>query len=153
MNVKQLKSQSILMEALQEALCELSDARLRNLTITEVELSVGKESAKVFLDANSLLLDRKETLGLLKRASSAIRANLHASLDWYKVPNLSFAIDDSLEQINKLDSIFKQIHANAESAKNGVESVESAKNSVESVESAKDSAESARKSNTKNHNA
>ena len=119
MNVKQLKSQSLLQEALQEALCELGDIRLRNLTITKVELSAGKESAKVFLDENSL--DGAESAGILsalKKASGAIRANIGAQLSWYKVPSLRFEVDRELAQMNRLESIFKKIHAkeNAESS-------------------------------------
>ena len=121
MNVKQLKSQSLLQEALQEALCELGDTRLRNLTITKVELSAGKESAKVFLDENSL--DGAESariLSALKKASGAIRANIGAQLSWYKVPSLRFEVDRELAQMNRLESIFKKIHAkeNAESSLN-----------------------------------
>lgn len=118
MNIKQLKSQSLLHEALCEALCELGDTRLRSLAITKVELSAGKESAKVFLDENSFDTDSAVILSALKKASGAIRANLHASLDWYKVPNLSFEIDRDLAQMNRLDEIFKKIHTkeNAESA-------------------------------------
>ena len=123
MNIKQLKSQSLLQEALQEALCELGDTRLRNLTITKVELSAGKESAKVFLDENSL--DGAESariLSALKKASGAIRANIGAQLSWYKVPNLRFEVDRELAQMNRLESIFKKIHAkeNAESRGNSV---------------------------------
>ena len=119
MNIKQLKSQSLLQEALQEALCELGDTRLRNLTITKVELSAGKESAKVFLDENSLdSADSAMILSALKKASGAIRANIGTQLSWYKVPNLRFEIDKDLAQMNRLESIFKKIHAkeNAESS-------------------------------------
>ncbi len=111
MSIKLLKAQSILQEALQEAFYDLEDSRLKNLTITKVELSGGKESAKVFVDENSLLLDKKEILSLLKKANGIIRSTLQAQLSWYKIPKLSFEIDITLTEINKLESIFKQINA------------------------------------------
>lgn len=115
MNIKLLKAQSILQEALQEAFCDLADTRLKNLTITKVELSGGKESVKVFLDENSLLLNRQETLSLLKKASGIIRSHIQTQLSWYKIPILSFEIDSTLTEMNRLDSIFKQIKNKAES--------------------------------------
>ena len=112
MNIKLLKAQSILQEALQEALFDLEDNRLRNIAVTRVECSRGKEFARVFLDKNSLGdMEATNALKLLKKASGAIRANLQAQLSWYKTPNLIFEIDDSLEKINKIENIFKQIHS------------------------------------------
>lgn len=110
-NIKLLKAQSILQEALQEALFDLEDNRLRNIAVTRVECSRGKEIARVFLDKNSLGdMDAPNALKLLKKASGTIRANLQAQLSWYKTPNLVFEIDDSLERMNRLENIFKQIH-------------------------------------------
>ena len=74
--------------------------------------SRGKEVAKVFLDKNSLgEVDLAQILKLLKKASGVIKANLQAQLSWYRTPNLTFAIDDSLAEMNKLEAIFRQIHA------------------------------------------
>ncbi len=112
MNIKLLKAQSILQEALQEALFDLEDTRLKNIAVTRVECTRGREMAKVFLDENSLGdMGANDALKLLKKASGAIRANLQTQLSWYKTPNLVFEIDDSLERINKLESIFKKIHS------------------------------------------
>lgn len=112
MNVKLLKAQSLLQEALQEVLFDLEDTRLKNIAITRVECSRGKEVAKVFLDKNSLgEVDLAQILKLLKKASGVIKANLQAQLSWYRTPNLTFAIDDSLAEMNKLEAIFRQIHA------------------------------------------
>ena len=111
MNIKLLKAQSILQEALQEALFDLEDNRIKNIAVTRVECTQGKELARVFLDKNSLGdMGATNALKLLKKASGAIRANLQAQLSWYKTPSLVFEIDDSLEKINKLESIFKKIH-------------------------------------------
>lgn len=126
MNIKLLKAQSILQEALQEALFDLEDNRLRNIAVTRVECSRGKEIARVFLDKNSLGdMEATNTLKLLKKASGAIRANLQAQLSWYKTPSLVFEIDDSLERINKIESIFKKIHNKNGNSSLGLHSVDS----------------------------
>ena len=110
-NVKILRTQSLLQEAIGEALSELEDTRLKNIAVTRTECSKGKEVAKVFLDKNSLGdLSENDALKLLKNASGAIRANIGAQLSWYRTPNLVFVIDESLANINRLDAIFRQIH-------------------------------------------
>lgn len=132
MNIKLLKAQSILQEALQEALFDLDDTRLKNIAITRVECSRGKELARVFLDKNSLGdLGANEALKLLKKASGIIRANLNAKLSWYKMPNLVFEIDDSLEKINRLENIFKAIHRGESVGDSAQDSRESHKCKIE----------------------
>ncbi|RDU65611.1 30S ribosome-binding factor RbfA [Helicobacter sp. MIT 14-3879] len=110
MNIKILKTQSILQEALQEALYMLDDTRLNTLNITRVKCSNGKEFAKVYLDPAPIQKEKKEAiLKMLKKANNTIRQYLQTSLSWYKTPQLSYEFDNSLENINKLESIFKQI--------------------------------------------
>lgn len=135
MNVKLLKSQSLLQEALQEVLFDLEDTRLKNIAITRVECSRGKEVAKVFLDKNSLgEVDLAQILKLLKKASGVIKANLQAQLSWYRTPNLTFAIDDSLAEMNKLEAIFRQIHAKENAQDSSLQSSGKTKQSKESTQ-------------------
>lgn len=135
MNVKLLKSQSLLQEALQEVLFDLEDTRLKNIAITRVECSRGKEVAKVFLDKNSLgEVDSMQILKLLKKASSVIKANLQTQLSWYRTPNLTFAIDDSLAEMNKLEAIFRQIHAKENTQDSSLQGSGKAKQSKESTQ-------------------
>lgn len=135
MNVKLLKSQSLLQEALQEVLFDLEDTRLKNIAITRVECSRGKEVAKVFLDKNSLgEVDLAQILKLLKKASGVIKANLQAQLSWYRTPNLTFAIDDSLAEINKLEAIFRQIRAKENAQDSSLQGSGKAKQSKESTQ-------------------
>ena len=135
MNVKLLKSQSLLQEALQEVLFDLEDTRLKSIAITRVECSRGKEVAKVFLDKNSLgEVDSMQILKLLKKASGVIKANLQAQLSWYRTPNLTFAIDDSLAEMNKLEAIFRQIHAKENAQDSSLRGSGKAKQSKESTQ-------------------
>ncbi|RAX55130.1 ribosome-binding factor A [Helicobacter sp. 16-1353] len=110
-NIKILKTQSLLQEVLQEAFFALNDNRLNNLSVVRVECSKGKEFARVFLDNTGLIeSEQKEILKLLKKANGIIRQYLQSSLSWYKIPNLSYEFDVEVEELTKLDLIFKKIH-------------------------------------------
>lgn len=110
-HIKRLQSQSLLKEVLQEVFFDLSDNRLNALTITRTECSNGKESAKIFIDSAGLNdTEKREILKLLKKANATIRQYLQHSLSWYKVPILSYEFDDEVEQMKRLDEIFKRIH-------------------------------------------
>ncbi|MDE6885957.1 MAG: 30S ribosome-binding factor RbfA [Helicobacteraceae bacterium] len=109
-DIKILKTQSLLKEVLQEVLYMLDDTRLNALSIIKVECSKGKNFARVFLDSSSVSTEeQKDILKLLKKANSTIRQYLQTSLSWYKIPNFAYEFDTTLEKINKLESIFKQI--------------------------------------------
>lgn len=110
-NIKILKAQSLLQEVLQEALFALNDNRLNTLSVIKVECSKSKEFAKIFLDGTGITIEeQKEILTLLKKANGIIKLHLLNALSWYKAPNLSYEFDKEMEELNKLDSIFKQIH-------------------------------------------
>lgn len=111
-NIKILKAQSLLQEVFQEALFSLNDNRLNSLSVIKVICSKGKESAKVFLDPTGLNeVEEKEILKLLKKAQNTIKQYLQSSLSWYKIPNFSYEFDNTMENINRLDSIFKMIYS------------------------------------------
>lgn len=117
-NIKSLKAQSLLKEVLQEIFYGLDDGRINSLNIISVKSS-KKEFACVFLDASSLdLNEQKDVLKALKNANGILHEHLKNALNWYKIPRLMFEFDNSLEQINRLERIFKEIHKkdlNAES--------------------------------------
>lgn len=110
-NIKLLKAQSLLKESIQEVFFNLNDSRLNSLSITRVECKKGKEHAKVFFDTTGIdEFEQKEILKLLKKANNFIRENLQSSLNWYKTPNISYEFDKEMQTLNRLDSIFRQIH-------------------------------------------
>ena len=112
MKIQTLKNQSLLHKVLQEVLCSLDDGRLNTLSIVDVKCSNGKHFARVYLDSEMLSDDEKKLrIKLLKKASGIINTYVRSSLSWYRIPNLDYEFDTSLENINKLDSIFKEIHA------------------------------------------
>lgn len=110
-NVRLLKAQSFLKEAMQQVLFTLDDPRLSSLSIVRVECKKSKEYAKIYFDSTGISdTEQQEILKLLKKANSVIRDHLQNVLDWYKAPNLSYEFDDEVDVLNRLDSIFKQIN-------------------------------------------
>lgn len=110
-DIKKLKNQSLLKEAIQEALCSLKDNRLNTLAVNDVNCSNGKYFCKIFIDSTTLDENqRKKILKLLKNASGIIKQYLQNSLSWYRIPDFKFSFDTNLETINKLNNIFKQIN-------------------------------------------
>lgn len=110
--IKTLKNQSLLHKVLQEVLCLLDDERLNNLSVVGVKCSNGKHFAKVFLDSTLLTNDEKKLrIKLLKKANGVIKQYIRSSLSWYKIPDIDYEFDTNLENMNKLDLIFKEIQS------------------------------------------
>lgn len=113
-NIKNLKNQSLLKGVLQEAICSLDDNRINTLSITSVKCSNGKYFARVLLDSTFIDISKRgDIIKLLKKADNIIRRYVQSSLSWYRIPNFEYEFDLELENINKLDSIFKQIKDNS----------------------------------------
>ena len=109
-NIRNLKNQSMLKDVLQEAICSLSDTRINTLSVTKVKCSNGKYFARILLD--STLIEPQQRIviiKLLKKANNTIRKYVQSSISWYRIPNFEYEFDLELENINRLDSILKQI--------------------------------------------
>lgn len=112
-SVKRLRNQALLKEIVQEAICSLDDNRINTLSVNAVECSNGKYFARVLLDSTFIDTSQRNTIiKLLRRADNIIRKYIQSSLSWYRIPNFEYSFDLELENINKLDSIFKQIKGN-----------------------------------------
>ena len=104
------KTESFLRETIPEALATLGDNHLKSLTVVEVDCKRGKYDALVYLDQSMLNEQEKEyILKHLRTASSALKNYISEVSGWYRVPNMRFVFDDSLEKRVKLDSLFDKI--------------------------------------------
>lgn len=87
----------------------MKERRIGLVTITDVEVTNDLSIAKVYFT----IMDRKdrieEDIMNLKRAKGFIRTTLSKRLKTYKVPDLIFIQDDSLEIGNRIDNIIKDI--------------------------------------------
>ena len=81
---------------------KINDPRLNRLVITDVEVSRGCSHAKVYI-AIPEQENEEQILKAVVGASGFIRSNLSSNLELKFVPKLSFKIDNSYEQGNRID--------------------------------------------------
>jgi len=87
----------------------LKDQRVGFVTVTDVEVTKDMSFAKIYIN----ILDKedkiKERFEYIKKAKGFIRSELAKRLTIYKVPDLIFVIDNSLQKGNKIDDIIKNL--------------------------------------------
>ena len=108
--IKNKRTESLLVELIPEALASLNDKRLHEIIVVEVVCSRGRSDAKVFLDAQSYTEKEKNTyLRLLRGAMPAIEGHIMQDQGWYRCPIMVFEYDTHFAHIAKMDNLFKQI--------------------------------------------
>jgi len=111
--IKLKQKESLLKEALYEALSMLSDERINSLGIIDVHIKKGKYDAEVYLDPTGLdEAEQKDTLRALRKAEGIIKRQVTASTDWFKCPALHFKFDKLLEEANRIDELLEKISKN-----------------------------------------
>ncbi|MEA5026430.1 Ribosome-binding factor A [bioreactor metagenome] len=88
----------------------LKDNRIGFITVTDVEVTKDLSYAKIYVnildDSTEKIQARMEAL---KKTRGFVRSQLASRLTTYKVPELIFILDDSLQQGNKIDRIIKEL--------------------------------------------
>ncbi len=109
---------SVRMERIQELIKEeisliflhkIQDPELGLTTITKVEVTPDLRFAKVFVS----ILDkekREDSLNKINDLKTLIRTELAHRVRLRRVPELTFLIDDTLDYVEKMESIFRKIH-------------------------------------------
>nr|VFK11424.1 MAG: ribosome-binding factor A [Candidatus Kentron sp. LPFa]VFK27608.1 MAG: ribosome-binding factor A [Candidatus Kentron sp. LPFa]VFK63101.1 MAG: ribosome-binding factor A [Candidatus Kentron sp. UNK]VFK70726.1 MAG: ribosome-binding factor A [Candidatus Kentron sp. UNK] len=80
---------------------DISDPRLRNLTISDVKISRDLTEATVYFTEQDTL-KKEETLAALRKASGFLRKNLASRIRARGVPRLRFVHDQSFDQATRL---------------------------------------------------
>ena len=112
------RTESLLMELIPEALSGLADNRINSLPITEVDCKNGKYDARVYFDGSDYdNAQLKVIRGLLRKASSRIKAHCLNATGWYKCPDFTFEKDNMLEKRNRMEDLFSQISTNKKEEK------------------------------------
>ena len=108
--IKRKRTESRLVELLPEAFAGLNDNRINTLSVTAVVCSRGRYDAKVYLD-KSYLTDKEqsEALRQLRAVTGFLSTYVRESEGWFKSPKFTFEFDSQLEQISKIDALFKEI--------------------------------------------
>ena len=84
------------------------DPGVNAITITRVSMTADLQIARIYYSVRDDENRREATLAL-RRARSYLRRKLRERLRLRMVPEIKFLYDDSLEQQQRLDSIFKEI--------------------------------------------
>ncbi len=87
---------------------KLEDPRIGLVTITRVKVSKDLSYATIFITAGS---DRasKKSLKILLSARRFIRKRLAEVLRLRKVPEISFKLDERIEDLQRVDELFEKI--------------------------------------------
>ena len=101
-------------EALREELdemiaYELSDPRIADAAVTEVLVSPDLKHAKVRLHISNDSTQRQETIRALEGARHFLRHQLAERLSLFRIPDLHFEADVSLNDDARLDYLLKRV--------------------------------------------
>jgi ribosome-binding factor A len=91
-------------------LTEMRDPRFKDLTITGVKLNDDLSHAKVYFT----ILDRSKTKEIAKALNNAhgfFRSKIGERIDVKYVPQIKFYFDETQENADKLEQIFREIHS------------------------------------------
>jgi len=108
--IKRHRVESILKEVLPEAFSSLNDERIKGLSVTEVKCSKGRYNAKVFLDTSFMdEIEQREALKQLRKVAGYVQNYCKQREGWFKAPIFTFEFDNQLEEVMKIEDLFKQI--------------------------------------------
>lgn len=89
---------------------DVKDPRVGFATVTEVRAAADLTQAKIFVSIYGDEAKRHETLQGLTRARGYLRRELAQRLKLRQMPELAFELDTTLDQADRLDSVFNAIH-------------------------------------------
>jgi len=108
--IKRHRVESVLKEILPEAFASLNDERINSLVVNDVKCSKGRSNAKVYLDTSFLNeKEQREALKQLRKVGAYLQNHCKQSEGWFKAPIFTFEFDHQLEQVTRIEDLFKQI--------------------------------------------
>ena len=88
---------------------KVRDPRVQDVTITDVQMLGDLSMAKVYYTIHSELAS--DTQIGLEKAKGTIKRELGRNLTMYKIPDLTFIKDESIEYGNKIDQMLHDLEA------------------------------------------
>jgi len=88
---------------------EVRDPRVRQVTITGVEVTADLWMARVFVTLQGDEAQRAEALEGLEAAAPFIRRALGRELRIRRVPELRFMVDTALERAHRIESLLREV--------------------------------------------
>ncbi|AXY25476.1 ribosome-binding factor A [Suicoccus acidiformans] len=102
--------QEILREVNDILMKEVKDPRVDGVTITDVDLTGDLSQATIYYSTLSDLAgQRQKTEDGLQAATGIVRRELSKRLSLYKVPEIAFERDPSIDYGSRIDDLLKQI--------------------------------------------
>jgi ribosome-binding factor A len=90
---------------------EVTDPRVGFVTVTEVTVTPDLREARVFVSVMGERERREEALKGLQHAAGFVRTQLARRIDLRVTPEVTFALDDSLERGTRVVSLLEQLDA------------------------------------------
>ena len=87
---------------------ELSDPRLKGITVTDVDVAPDLRNATVKISKLALLADVTEPVKVLNRAAGLLRASLGRRMRLRYVPVLHFRADQALAEGDRIHGLIRQ---------------------------------------------
>jgi len=84
---------------------ELNDPRIKNITLTAVEVSRDLKSARIFVTALEGADVAKEAVATLNKAKPYLKKQLKGRLELRGIPDLRFIYDESVERGANLSAL------------------------------------------------
>ena len=88
---------------------DVKDPRVGFVTVTEVRLSDHLRNARVYVSVYGSPKQRAQTLEALGDAAQFFRRQLSGRLKLRYVPELNFSIDETLDEADRLNTVFRAI--------------------------------------------
>ena len=89
---------------------KVRDPRVQGITITDVQMLGDLSMAKVYYTLMSNLASEQEKAQTgLEKAEGTIKRELGHNLKMYKIPDLTFIKDESIEYGNKIDQMLRDL--------------------------------------------
>lgn len=104
-------SQEIMRDINDILLKKVRDPRVKELTITEVEVSGDLQIATVYYTSLHQLASERQAIEKgLEKSKGLIRRELGKRLSLYKTPELLFKRDESVDYGNHIEALLKELH-------------------------------------------
>ena len=89
---------------------KVRDPRLQGVTITDLHMTGDLSLAKIYYTIHSTLAsDNQKAQTGLEKATGTIKRELARKLTMYKIPDLVFEKDQSIEYGNKIDEMLRNL--------------------------------------------
>ena len=89
---------------------EFSMAEYGLMTVTDVRMSPDLKIAKIYVSVFGDAARKEKTLALLEQQKGFIRSSLGHHVRLKFTPSISFYLDDTLDEVMKIEGIIQKIH-------------------------------------------